>query len=83
MPKLTLNADAKVIEQAKHLAAERGTSVSALFARFVKALAGDRDNAPQSTRLGKLTRQATGVVDLGGRDDADVLAEALKDKHGL
>ncbi len=82
MPKLTLNAEAEVIEQAKHLAAERGTSVSALFARFIRALAGGQCGH-RAEPLGKLTRQATGVVDLGNQSDADVLAEALKDKYGL
>ena len=33
MAKLTLNADREVIEQAKRLAAERNTSVSAMFSR--------------------------------------------------
>jgi hypothetical protein len=82
MAKLTLNADPEVIEQAKRLAAERGTSVSALFGRFVKALANGQDKG-RGKSLGKLTRRASGVIDLKGRSHKDVLADALKDKYGL
>jgi len=35
MAKLTLHVDAEIIEQAKRLAGERGTSVSALFDGFI------------------------------------------------
>lgn len=80
MAKLTLNAESEVIAEAKRLAAERGTSVSALFARFIKALANGRK---QAEPLGKLTRRASGVIDLEDRDQKDVLAGALKDKYGL
>jgi len=80
MAKLTLNADAEVIEQAKRLAAERGTSVSALFGRFIKALANGQG---QRKPLGKLACRASGVIDLKGRSDKAVLADALKDKYGL
>lgn len=80
MAKLTLNADPEVVAQAKRLAAERGTSVSAMFGRFIKALANVRSKAEP---LGRLTRRASGVIDLHGRDHKDVLAESLKDKYGL
>ena len=80
MAKLTLNADAEVVEQAKRLAAERGTSVSALFARLIRALANGQD---QAEPLGRLTRRATGVIDLPERGHVDVLAESLKDKYEL
>jgi hypothetical protein len=80
MAKLTLNADAEVIDQAKRLAAERGTSVSALFARFIRALANGKGEAEP---LGRLTRRASGVIDLKGRGEQDVLADALRDKYRL
>lgn len=80
MAKLTLNAEPEVIEQAKRLAAEQGTSVSSLFGRFIKALASDREKAEP---LGKLTRRASGVIDLQGQSDKDILAAALKDKYDL
>jgi hypothetical protein len=80
MAKLTLDMGPEVIVEARRLAAERGTNVSALFARFIKALASDRD---QTQPLGMLTRRASGVIDLGGRDHKDVLAEAIQETHGL
>jgi len=78
--KLTLNVDAEVIEQAKRIAAEQGTSVSALFGRFIKALADEQE---QRKPLGKLTRRASGLIDLKGRSDKAVLAEALQEKYAL
>ncbi len=80
MPKLTLNADRDVIEKAKRLAAERNTSVSAMFSRFIRVLA---NGAGEQKAIGKLTRQASGVIDLKGRNYKDVLADALTDKYGL
>lgn len=80
MARLTLNVEAEVIDQAKRLAAERNTSVSALFSQLVRALAVRR-SSPKP--LGKLTRRASGVIDLKGRDHKDVLAEALRDKYRL
>ncbi len=38
MTKLTLSADAGVVEKAKRLAAEQQTSVSAMFGRFVRSV---------------------------------------------
>lgn len=38
MPKLTLSADKAVIEKAKQLAEARGTSVSAMFSRYIDSL---------------------------------------------
>ena len=69
--------EAEVIEQAKRLAAERHTSVSTVFSQFIRALAS-REGRPKS--LGKLTRQASGAIDLRKRSHKDVLADALKGK---
>jgi hypothetical protein len=80
MAKLTLNADREVIEKAKRLAAERNTSVSAMFSRFIRVLADGRDRRKP---LGKLTRRASGVIDLKGRSHKEVLADALRDKYEL
>lgn len=80
MAKLTLNADQDVIEKAKRLAAERNTSVSAMFSRFIRALA---NGAGKQKAIGKLTRQASGVIDLKGRNYKDVLADSLTDKYEL
>ena len=39
MAKLTLRVDEDVLRQARRLAKRRGTSVSAMFSQFVRALA--------------------------------------------
>ena len=80
--KLTLTADASVIATAKRLAAERNTSVSALFSRLVESMQAEQDAACDD--LGQLTRRASGIVTVPhGRSDRDLLADALADKHGL
>ena len=80
MAKLTLNAEREVIGQAKRLAAERNTSVSAMFSRFSRTLA---DGKGKGKPLGRLARRASGVIDLKGRNHKDVLAGSLSDKYGL
>ena len=81
MKKLTLSADPEVIEQAKRLAAETGTSVSSLFARIVRLLA--RKHAIKR-RLGPITRKASGLVTLPqGKSDRDLLTESLAEKYGI
>jgi len=81
MKKLTLSVDPEVIDQAKRLAAESGTSVSALFERFVRLLARKR---PKAQRLGRITREATGLISLPpDQSERDVLAEALAEKYGI
>ena len=80
--KLTLTADASVITMAKRLAAERNTSVSALFSRLVVSMQAEQN--ADCNDLGQLTRRASGLVTLPeGRSDRDLLADALADKHGL
>ena len=79
--KLTLTADASVITMAKRLAAERNTSVSALFSRLVVSMQAEQNAA--SDDIGRLTRRASGLVTLPeGRPDHELLADALTDKHG-
>ena len=81
MKKLTLSADPEVIEEAKRLADESGTSVSSLFERFIRLLARRRRH---KQRIGRITRQASGVITLPrGKSDRDVLADALADKYGI
>ena len=80
MARLTLNMEAEVIEQAKRLAAKHNTSVSTMFSQFIRALA-NREGGTKP--LGKLARQASGVIDLKKCSHRDVLADALKDKYGL
>jgi len=80
MAKLTLNANPEVIEQAKRLAAEKHTSVSALFSRFIGALT---QKSHQRESMGKLTRKAAGAITLGEQSEKDVLANSLSDKYEL
>ncbi len=81
MPKLTLSADREVIRQAKKLARENRTSISAMFARFIR-LAAIRGKVEE--QLGPITRRATGLGRLPeGKTDREVLEEALMEKYGL
>jgi len=81
MKKLTLNADPEVIEQAKRLAEESGTSVSALFERYIRTLARRRHGRQE---LGPITRQLSGVIALPrGKSDREIIADALAEKYGM
>jgi hypothetical protein len=81
MKKLTLNAEPEVIEEAKRLADASGTSVSALFERFIRLLSRRQKSKP---RLGPIARELTGVINLPrGKSERDVLAEALMEKYGI
>jgi hypothetical protein len=80
MQKLTLSADPEVIEQAKRIADETGTSVSSLFERFIRVLA----RRHPERRVGGVTRQASGIIALpSGKSDRDVLADALTEKYEI
>ena len=81
MPKLTLNADAEIIEKAKRLADARGVSVSAMFSQFVDSLA--REEGKGEERLGPLTRKAIGLVKLpSDRTDRELIEEAMAERFG-
>ncbi len=80
MTKLTLSVDERVSARAKRLAAEHGTSVSAMFSRFIQALAQRKEGRP---RGGRIARQASGLVRMPkGKSKAAVLSEALLEKYG-
>ena len=82
MRKLTLSADDDVIRQAKQIAAREGASVSAMFARFIRALARP-GNAPAGVPPGSIASRATGFIALRkGKSPRDVLTEALLEKYG-
>jgi len=82
MKKLTLSADAEVIEQAKRIARRNGTSVSAMFVRFVRGLTR-QDKALEEVPPDSIAARATGAVRLPkGKSPRDVLADALVEKHG-
>ena len=81
MKKLTLSMDEETIEEAKHLAAEQGTSVSAMFSRLVQAMARREGKGME---IGPRTRALTGIASLPeGKTARDVLTESLMDKHGV
>lgn len=81
MKKLTLSADPDVIEEARELAEQTGTSVSSMFERFIRFLVEERRVAKP---LGPLARRASGMIVLPeGEAGSRVLEDALLDKHGL
>ena len=81
MTKLTLSANPATVKTAKALAAEQGTSVSALFERFVHLVAAARRTSPS---VGPLTKGVTGIVRLPkGQDERTVLEASLLDRHDL
>lgn len=72
MPKLTLSADQQVIEKAKRIAQERGTSVSAMFSQFVKML-GARER--HARRTAPITRRLRGLAKVSPEKSDRVLYE--------
>ena len=81
MKKLTLSMDEKTIRQAKRLAAEQGTSVSAMFSRLVQAMAR---GPGKQIEIGPKTRSLSGIVTLPeGKSARDVLTETLMERHGV
>jgi len=81
MTKLTLSADKELIEEAKQLAAQEGTSLSSMFARFLRAVLMGRK---KKGTPGPITAKARGLVKLPAhKSDRELLEDALAEKHGL
>ena len=81
MKKLTLSMDEETIEQAKRIAAEQGTSVSAMFSRLVRAMALRKG---KKIEIGPKTRSLMGIVSLPeGKTYREVVTEALMDKYEI
>jgi hypothetical protein len=81
MTKLTLSANRVLIEEAKKLAAQQGTSRSSMFARFLRAVLRGRQT---KEKPGPLTARAKGLVKLPARkSDRELLEDALGEKYGL
>jgi hypothetical protein len=79
--KLTLSVDPHIIREAKQTAAGWHTSVSALFARLLRAV-----SAVPASELGSspITRRATGLIRLpSDPTDESLLADALDSKYGI
>ena len=79
--KLTLSVEPEIVREAKRSAAQQNTSLSALFGRLLRAMSkphsADLDTSP-------VTRRATGLVKLPHDvEDADLLGQALVEKHRL
>ena len=75
MPKLTLNAEKDVIEKAKRLASERGTSVSAMFSQFVDTISSPR---PRRRKSAPITRRLRGLAKVpAGKTDRELFEEAI------
>ncbi len=81
MTKLTLSVEEEVVKEAKRLAEQRGTSVSAMFSQIVRGMAVASGRTP---RLGRTARLARGIARLPSDvSDSDLLTEALMEKYGL
>ena len=84
MTKLTLSVNEDVVEQAKRIARRNGTSVSAMFGRFVRGLSMKQQEPDTSIPAGSIAARATGIIKLpNGESARDVLTDALMDKYGI
>lgn len=67
MPRLILNAEKDLIDKAKQIAEERGTSVSALFSQYVKSISTPtrrrRGLAPITRKLRGLAKASSNKTD--------------------
>ncbi|MBI5092678.1 MAG: hypothetical protein HZB26_09585 [Candidatus Hydrogenedentes bacterium] len=80
--KLTLSANPRLIQEAKRLAKQGNTSVSALFARYIESLSRGRDE--DMANLSPITRKALGMVRLPKvRSYKRILEDSLLDKYGF
>ena len=78
---LSLWLDEETTRQAKKIAAEEGTSVSAMISRMVRAMAHFRG---EKIEIGPITRAATGLIKLpSDKSDHELITDALMDKHGV
>ncbi|MFT5365530.1 MAG: hypothetical protein ACI8V2_000470 [Candidatus Latescibacterota bacterium] len=79
--KLTLSAPEEVIADAKRIAIQNNTSVSALFTRLIRTI--DQKLDPD-TSLGPITLRASGMVTLpADQTEQELLEDALSEKYGL
>jgi hypothetical protein len=81
MYKFTLSIEKEIAGQAKKLASEQNTSVSAMFSQWIQAVAS---GSKHKISLGRITRQVSGVIQLpDGKSEKDILAETLEEKYGI
>ena len=79
MSKLTLSMNETTIAKAKKLAAEKGTSVSAMFSRYIQAMS--RRSDIREAKISPLVKCVSGIISLGSEDPKEVLADALMEKY--
>jgi len=80
MTKLTLNADRELIEDAKRVAAQQGTSLSSMFSRFMRAVVQESRGI---AARGVVTNRVLGLVSLPKHlDDRGLVEDALADRFG-
>ena len=80
LTKLTLSMEPGLVEAAKRLAAERGSSLSAMLSRLLRAM--DIARQADESAFAPLTSSVSGLVRLPeGPSDADLLADALAARH--
>lgn len=76
--KLTLSADKHLIIEAKRIAESQGTSVSAMFMRFIQAM---KTTQERGFSPGPVTRQAAGMMRVSSKmSDRQLIEEALLEK---
>lgn len=84
--KLTLGVDAEVVAWAREISKERGTSISSLFSRYVRAL---RRPSHKRVEPGPLTLKAMAIGREVGKnlppdfDAKRAMAEILAEKYGV
>ena len=80
LTKLALNAEPQTVASAQRMAAEQGTSVSALFADLITSLAKKGRHLP--AKDAPITRRLRGVMTLPpGKTDRELLEGALLEKY--
>lgn len=78
MPKLTLSADKDVIDKAKQLAEERGTSVSAMFSRYIDTMTTPRESRRKAAPI---TRRSRGLAKVSAsKSDRELFEAAILKK---
>lgn len=83
MTKLTLSMDARLVVTAKRLARRHKTSVSAMLANLVRALAAQEQRQPEIP-ADSITAQLTGIIKASGdKTDRELLTEALLKRYGI
>ncbi len=81
LSKLTLSVDRELIEKAKKMAANEGTSLSAVFTRLIRSLLSESET---EDRIGPLTRKATGLIEMPARlPEEVVLEDSLSEKYEI